>query len=92
MSSFPGAIFNVADREAIIAFHSAVDRVNGYEERFELRPIFRNVTEWDSFVTEKIGMMPKLNSELGSVIHKTLLLGRPMRLICWEGRMQFSGE
>lgn len=88
IGTIAGAIFNNADRESIIAFHAAVDRVNSYQTKFELRPIFRNVTEWDSFVTEKIGMMPKLNmlSRLSSVIHKIyfylLLLGQ-MRLF-WE--------
>lgn len=51
------------DQESIIAFHSAVNRENTHERRFELRPIVRNVTEWDSFVTEKIGaFVPNLNS------------------------------
>ena len=50
------------DHESIIAFHSAIHKENTYERRFELRPILRNVTEFDSFVTEKIGAEIKLTS------------------------------
>ncbi|XP_059618967.1 glutamate receptor ionotropic, kainate 2-like [Phlebotomus argentipes] len=49
-----GGIFNSNDYESVIAFHSSVNRVNMHERRFELKPIVKNVTEWDSFVTEKI--------------------------------------
>ncbi|XP_055683998.1 glutamate receptor ionotropic, kainate 2-like [Lutzomyia longipalpis] len=49
-----GAIFSTNDYESIIAFHSSINRVNMHERRFELKPILKNVTEWDSFVTEKI--------------------------------------
>lgn len=59
---FPGAIFLASDQQSIISFHSAVHRENVHSRRFELQPIVRNVTEWDSFVTEKIGMMPELDS------------------------------
>lgn len=64
--SIAGAIFNTIDHESIIAFHSAVNRVNTHERHFELRPIVRNVTEWDSFVTEKIGAVPKLDTNRNS--------------------------
>lgn len=89
IGTIAGAIFNNADRESIIAFHAAVDRVNSYQTKFELRPIFRNVTEWDSFVTEKIGMMPKLNmlSRLSSVIHKIPTYSSWVRCV-YSGRQE----
>ena len=62
VTSIAGAIFSVHDHESIIAFHSAIHKENTYERRFELRPILRNVTEFDSFVTEKIGAEIKLTS------------------------------
>lgn len=67
-----GAIFHVNDRDSMIAFHSAVHMENVHESRFELHPVVRNVTEWDSFVTEKIGTEPKLNLSGSSSGHAVL--------------------
>lgn len=54
-----GAIFHEDSEQAEIAFRYAIKRVNMYETSFELVPHIQFVASYDSFKTEKIGMLAK---------------------------------
>lgn len=52
---FIGAVFHDENHESEIAFRYAIKRINMYETGFELEPLVRYVSSYDSFKTERIG-------------------------------------
>ena len=50
-----GVIFHDDSNESEIAFRYAIKRINMYESGFELEPLIRYASSYDSFKTERIG-------------------------------------
>jgi hypothetical protein len=67
-----GVIFHDDSNESEIAFRYAIKRINMYESGFELEPLIRYASTYDSFKTERIGK-------------ENLLSGRSAYGIYYEG-------
>lgn len=50
-----GVIFHDDSNESELAFRYAIKRINMYESGFELEPLIRYASTYDSFKTERIG-------------------------------------
>lgn len=59
-----GGLFHAENNDAEVAFLNALDLVNRYHDKFELRPIVRRLDASDSFAAEKLGNTWKNNNKV----------------------------